>query len=427
MKRVGRSIKAVVIACLQASVTISAVFFLPWPVGAAEAQPARLDSTPKTFPALAIQGDDISRYPNGQPAAFRGFADPCVRRDPVSGELWLAYSWPHMEHLGGNWRNFAVGVETHLAVSKDGGKTWQRVQVLWPKTPATFKDSKTQIARDGFISHEVPNMVPCQIDGKPSWVGARLDYFLGRKGNYKARDSRSFCIRLMAAPSPRELADAPYVTFGHAMNSPECAVDFNVCDFSRDFPPIFIPNEPALFFQDGRLYVAFVCMTFYGQAPDFPKSFIAIFSTEPRGSIRTWKWRYHGKLATHKEAMELGGESLTQIEFSLGRDGQLLVLLTPEAWNPRAAKALGGDAFYGIIHRGCAVVEVASLDPPALARRKDGTLAVRAFLFSSAQPEQGPGAAAYDPASATGILFTLRDLSSQKYLSWSLHPTGLHP
>jgi hypothetical protein len=223
------------------------------------------------------------------------------------------------------------------------------------------------------------------------------------------------------------LANAPYITFGHDKSSPECAVDFNVCGFSKDFPPVFIPNEPSLFFKDGRLYFAFVCMTFHGQSPDFAKSFIAIFSTEPHGAIRSWQWRYHGKLTTTTEAKELGGESLTQIELASSRDGQLLAFLTPESWDPSAAKGGGGDAFFGIRHHGCVVVEVASLDPPALARRKDGELAVRAILHSSVQDEKGPGAAAYDPASATGVLLTLRDISSKRSLSWTLHPTHLHP
>jgi hypothetical protein len=407
--------------------TIAVGLFLSRPVGAGEKEFVRLDCTPEACPALTIQGDDFSRYPNGQPAAFRGFADPCLRRDPESGKLWLLYSWPHMEYMGGNRLDFTVGVETHLASSADGGKTWRRVQVLWPKTPARFTDPKTQTPRDGFISHEVPNMVPCRIDGKPSWVAVRLDYFLGRQGNYKARDNRSFCVRLMTAPSPPELANAPYFTFGHSMSSAECAVNFNVCNASKDFPPAFIPNEPVLFFKEGRLYFAFVCMTFSGPSPDFAKSFIAVFSTEPKGDIHTWSWRYNGKLTTHKEAEELGGDSLTQIELALGRDGQLLAFLTPEAWDAQAAKEFGGDAFGGIMHRGCMVVEVASLDEPALARQKDGKLAVRAFLFSSAQSEQGPGAAGYDSASATGVLFTLRDLSNPKNLVWTLHPTGLHP
>jgi hypothetical protein len=390
-------------------------------------QAIRLDCTPARFPALAIEDDDFSRYPNGEPAGFRGFADPCLRRDPRSGELWMAYSWPHMQHLGGGRRDFAVGVETHLANSRDGGRSWRRTQVLWPRTPARFANPRTGAARDGFLSHEVPNLVPCEIDGRPAWAAARLDYFLGRAGNYKDRDNLSFCLRVLAAPSPAALAGAPYVSFGHDLSSPECAVDWNLCDFSEDFPPAFIPNEPALCFQDGRLYLAFVCMTFQGRSPDFPQSFVAIFSTRPQGPVRAWQWRYHGKLASHREASELGGEALTQIELALARDGRLLALLTPEAWDPRGAEKFGGDAFGGILHRGCAVVEVASLEAPALARRPDGRLALRAFLYSSEQSEQGPGAAGYDPASETGVLFTLRDLSSPKHLSWTLHATGLHP
>jgi len=397
------------------------------PVDSAGESPATLDWTSRAFPALVIQGDDFSLYPGGRPAPFRGFADPCLRRDPLTGDLWLAYSWPHVEHLGGALRNVAVGVETHLALSKDGGKTWKRVQVLWPKTPARFTNPKLGDSRDGFVSHEVPNIIPCQIDGKQSWVGARLDYFLGREGNYKDRDNLSFCIRLLKAPSPRELAKAPYVTFGHSRSSAECAVDFNLCDFSKDFPPVFIPNEPALFFQNRRLYLAFVCMTFSGRFPDFAKSFIAVFSSEPSGPIRSWKWRYQGKLATNTEARELGGEALTQIEFASSRDGQLLAFLTTESWDPKAYEAQGTDVFFGIRHQDSLVVEVASLDAPTLKRRNDGKLAVRAVVCSSAKSDKEPGAAAYDPASETGILLTLRDISSKSNLVWTLHRTGLHP
>jgi hypothetical protein len=54
--------------------------------------PVRLDCSARECPALEIDGDAISRYPNGRPAAFRGFADPCLRRDPATGTLWMVYS-----------------------------------------------------------------------------------------------------------------------------------------------------------------------------------------------------------------------------------------------------------------------------------------------------------------------------------------------
>ncbi len=52
---------------------------------------------------------------------------------------------------------------------------------------------------------------------------------------------------------------------------------------------------------------------------------------------------------------------------------------------------------------------------------------MRAVLYSSAQSEKSPGAATYDPASETGVLFSLREIDARENLSWNLHPTGLHP
>ena len=91
-----------------------------------------------------------------------------------------------------------------------------------------------------------------------------------------------------------------------------CQVAVNVCNMSKDFSPVFIPNEPALYYRDGRLYLAFVCMTFWGKTPVFRNSFMAVFSTEPRGDITTWAWRYRGKLAGYQVAQKLGGEALNR-------------------------------------------------------------------------------------------------------------------
>jgi hypothetical protein len=130
---------------------------------------------------------------------------------------------------------------------------------------------------------------------------------------------------------------------------------------------------------------------------------------------------------TNREAKELGGEALTQIEFALSRDGQLLAFLTTESWDPRGHKGKEEDAFFGIRHHKSLVVEVASLDAPVLKRRNDGKQAVRTIVYSSVNSDKDPGAAAYDPASETGILLTLRDISSKSNLVWTLHWTSLHP
>jgi hypothetical protein len=58
---------------------------------------------------------------------------------------------------------------------------------------------------------------------------------------------------------------------------------------------------------------------------------------------------------------------------------------------------------------------------------KSGKLAQRVWLYTSETMRLDPGAPGYDPASATGILLTLRDIQKPGELSWSPHATGLHP
>jgi len=62
-------------------------------------------------PALVIRGENI------QESLFRGLADPSVREDPVSGRLWLAYSWPNVTALG------TTAVQLRLARSDDQGES----------------------------------------------------------------------------------------------------------------------------------------------------------------------------------------------------------------------------------------------------------------------------------------------------------------
>jgi hypothetical protein len=52
------------------------------------------DCAAPACPDISLAGDREFTLPNGEPGPFRGFADPTVRRDPVTGRLWMAYSWP---------------------------------------------------------------------------------------------------------------------------------------------------------------------------------------------------------------------------------------------------------------------------------------------------------------------------------------------
>lgn len=96
---------------------------------------------------LTIQGDGPFLLPNGQPAPFSGFADPCLRRDPQTGTLWLTYSWPNNKTSGA----YSVPcVDTHLASSTDGGNTFSFQVPLWPAIPVSNPSNPGQA---GFQVH----------------------------------------------------------------------------------------------------------------------------------------------------------------------------------------------------------------------------------------------------------------------------------
>jgi hypothetical protein len=50
---------------------------------------------------LRVQGDPYYVLPNGTASTFSGYADPCIRRNPLSGVFWLIYSWPNFGFIGG--------------------------------------------------------------------------------------------------------------------------------------------------------------------------------------------------------------------------------------------------------------------------------------------------------------------------------------
>jgi hypothetical protein len=72
------------------------------------------------------------------------------------------------------------------------------------------------------------------------------------------------------------------------------------------------------------------------------------------------------------------------------------------------------------------LIEMSSIDPPAFTRDEAGRLRVRARITASDIPPPGPGACAYDPDSATGVLFVRRHRSGDLFLV-SLRETGIRP
>ena len=129
-------------------------------------------------PELVIDGDSPDELPGGGLSEFHGFADPTIRKDPDSDRIWMAYSWPNVHVVG---LRHVPGVDTHLAYSDDGGLTWQFHSELWLSEAAQDLSGSME---DGYIDHEVPNLLPRITASGTIWYGVRLNYFVSNAGGF---------------------------------------------------------------------------------------------------------------------------------------------------------------------------------------------------------------------------------------------------
>ncbi|MCA9735413.1 MAG: exo-alpha-sialidase [Deferribacteres bacterium] len=358
---------------------------------------------------LSIQGDAYYRFPNGDPSPFSGFADPTIRKDPVSGDLWLAYSWPHYKFSG----NTPVpSVDIHLAKSTDGGNSFVFMKTLWEKTAMVNPGNGTQ---QGFLDHETANLLPVEENGSVTWYAARLNYFIPETGGFAARPFDSFHISVLKASSPEELTVAPVGKVGTSYTHANWnAQPLMPADLASE---AFFWNEPSLYYQNDKLYLILVAFVYRGVDPYMPLNNVYVYSTTPSGDPNSWQWSYNGKLVDDAAATELGGERLSQTDIATGANGELLLISSPDDYVSSQKE---------FNHKGCKIVEIESLENPELARYKNGSLKIKAIITASDANALGSGASAYDAASTSGILFTRRNKTATE-LTASIWRTGLKP
>ncbi|MBI3141533.1 MAG: hypothetical protein HYZ16_01755 [Bacteroidetes bacterium] len=343
---------------------------------------------------------------------FYGYADPSIRKDPNGNALWLAYSFPHYK-MSGNTPVPSVAI--HLAKSNDQGNSWHFVKKLFEPLAIS---NPADTGQKGFLDHEVVNLLPLQHKGQSFWLAARLQYFIPEEGGFKARPNNSFFISIVEAADPTMLTDGEIGTIGGSMTHERWEVD-QILIPTEQLGTSFFWNEPALYYDDneGILYLAMVAFVYHAGLPQMEKNNTHVYSTRPEGEPGQWEWSYRGILANHEVAKELGAERVSQIDLALATDGTLLLVLSPDDWNVQEAD---------FNHKGCQVLEVESLWMPTLARSLDGKLRVRTVVTASDANVLGSGASAYDPGSATGLLFTKREKTSNS-LTASIWITKLKP
>jgi hypothetical protein len=243
----------------------------------------------------------------------------------------------------------------------------------------------------------------------------RLGYFLERVTAYAPRFATSWVMRVAAARgvSPAALAGAAESVIGTATTAAVYQPQVRASQLSLKLAACGFFNNPAIFFEAGRLYLVAECLEFDGGQVSEARSRMVVLRTRPSGPPPTWGWEYVGVLADRALARELGGERLVSATISRAGDGTLLFMATPIA------------ASAGIPGQGCVAIELASIDPPAPRRNAAGGLIVRARQTAVADAGWHTGACSHDPRSATGIVSVAA--TTAKGLQAELLATGLRP
>jgi len=371
-------------------------------------------------PVLTISGDPLYVLPNGLPSPYRGFADPSLRKDPNSPRLWLSYSYVGLHtDIVGNATTPVITpyVSIHLAHSDDKGANWQYDRPIWESQLGTDQGATLDT---GYSIHEVSTLTPVVQNTVTAWFGLQLRYFLKQGDTIDKRKGDSFLHRLTRGTTPMDLGMNAEARLTNSLTAAGWGSDLRLSSLSADLATCTLFSEPALFQDSGKLYFLTECLsldlTMNPPTRRYNNEFNAVFATDVGSDVTKFNWQYLGKITDSSVAAEFGHKLLTQVDIARARDGKLLLLVTPS----------DGEEGGTIAHQGCRVLEIASLNPPRLARHADGSLVVRADIRSS--DSQSSGLCTYDPAADTGVILvrTRIDLTTP-VVAWQLHATGIQP
>jgi uncharacterized protein (TIGR03437 family) len=344
--------------------------------------------------------------------AFGGYADATVRQDPLTGMLWMAYSWPHTIPSGRAGVAGTQVLDIHLAYSTDGGNTWNYKGPLYTSQP--MLDQVT--GATDHTANEVMNLYPQVINGVTYWYGIHSNYNVpvatpGGPGS--APYSKRWAIAMApgtATDGPIGLATATLQYLGEPDNiyPQDFPSSVNLGSLDPEVNGCTTFYEPALIMSGNNLYLFLAC------TPDsVANRFYAVFkTTDPRDHPGNWTWSYveEGsiKFANEKDAVSIGrffpGTTttyITQMDLAPSKNPGIIMVIATAAF----------DNVNGKNSNGCVAAELASIDPPKFVYNAQGQVQVDAYLASPDSPDTGPGSCTYSPYSATGMILAHRQSS----------------
>ena len=359
-------------------------------------------------PAIAFQGDTIAS------GGFHGYADPSLRKDPNSSNLYVAYSWAHVLPDGTD------NVDLHLSHSVDGGNTFNYDGPIYQHSAA---NEVMFGASNYYVSTETIDLLPIQQGVTTLWVQAHQEYLTAPTTSIYANIYSTSIISISAVsltnPSSSGAPAALYQGFstagearlGGTGEGSTRGVTQNLASLSTATAKCDYFGQPALTYVAGTngavgtLYLMLECTENPGSLDSHELSHF-LYSTTPTGSNASlWTWAYVGELATPAQAAALGVSEGTSYTFFtepqlVQTAAGLAVVMTPGVFNTSAS------AQQPVIQYGCRVVPVTSIAGASLATTGGVPTVIAKVtendLYTGAN--EGPAACTYDPASATGIM-----------------------
>jgi len=372
--------------------------------------------TPRNVCALTSTGcaaiNLSATDPFSTAGAFGGYADATIRQDPLTGTLWMAYSWPHTIPSGKAGVGGTQVLDTHVAYSTDGGQTWTYKGALYTSQPVP---NPVTGATD-YSAHEVMNLLPEAIGGVTWWYGIHATYNVAPGG---AGPTQTYTKRWEIAMAPGTAADGPmalasavpqYLGESGDTYPQYWPVAVNLSSLHAEVNACTQFYEPALILQNANLYLFLSCTPAGNSSAS--NYFYAVFKTaDPQDNASNWSWTYipQGavKFANQSDAVSAGSyisqgaTYITQMDLAPSRNPGILLAILTAAYNNAQGK----------VSLGCLAAELANVDPPRFVYNSQGQVQVDAFLTSPDSEGSGPGSCTYSPFSATGMILAHRQSS----------------
>lgn len=277
---------------------------------------ARPDSAKSQWKELRVEGDKPEN----------GIYDLSLEYDN-KGTGWMAYS------TVSNVRQTQSTVETHLARSDDGGKTWQYVADLNKAKPDTLNGER------GVWWNEVPTLLHDPGDPGKEWKLFYHKYFA--KMPYKGAEDRRLqysWIATKSAPSPEGPWSEEEALFGAGQFPIKpYATRVNVSELHPDLASYFVLTELGSITHQGDIYLSLQAIRVDQGKPRFD---LILLTSKDHGK----SWQYVATPLRAEQAKAYGGDGWTGSSL-VEEKGRVYLMVCPERNNRPVDGHLGTVVF----------------------------------------------------------------------------------